>query len=78
MVFSYDHRVIKEMYEARWEDKRDFACFSNTMNGAISTLLCFVPDDETGCIFIYNNGDLVKKRLKGLKLSNQIVKPSRS
>ena len=57
------------MFEARWENKKDYACYSDTMNGAISTLLCFVPDDESGCIYIYNDGQLVKKRLKGLKIN---------
>ena len=56
------------MYEARWENKRDFACFSDTMNGAISTLLCFVPDDETGCIYVYEEDKLVRKRLKGISM----------
>ena len=56
------------MFEARWENKRDVACYSNTINGAISTLLCFIPDEEMGCIFIYSDGKLVKKRLKGLKI----------
>jgi len=57
------------MFEARWENKRNYACFSNTIQGAISTLLCFVPKEDVGCIYVYENGKLVKKRLKGLKFN---------
>ena len=59
------------MFEARWENKRDVACFSNTVKGAISTLLCFIPDDEVGCIYLYFNGELIKKKLKGLKFNTK-------
>jgi hypothetical protein len=55
------------MFEARWENKKDVACISDTIRGAISTLLCFIPEEEVGCIYIYNDGELVKKRLKGIK-----------
>ncbi len=49
------------MIIAKWEDKKDFACFSNTIDGAVSCLLNFIPEDETGVIYIYKDDRLIDK-----------------
>ena len=46
------------MFEARWQNNEEFACYSNTLSGAIELLLAFVPEDEAGCIYVYENGTL--------------------
>jgi len=59
------------MFEARWQNKEGYACYSNTLSGAIELLLAFVPEEEAGCIYVYDNGTLVKKKLKGVQLAPQ-------
>ena len=59
------------MFEARWQNNEEYACVSNTINGAIECLLALVPEEDAGCIYVYNNGNLIKKKLKGIQLAPQ-------
>ena len=49
------------MFVAKWQDQGTYACYSNTINGAIHCLLNFVPNNEAGVIYVYNYDKLVEK-----------------
>lgn len=57
--------VSWNVYEARWNNRKDFMVFANTLKGAIELMFCHLTKEDVGTIYVYKNGMLVSKSKAG-------------
>ena len=57
---NHEIKISLKLYEARWQNKKDFSCYSNTINGAVEILRSFIPEEDNGFIYIYEKNRFIK------------------